>query len=285
MKKYLMSATAAVAVAVAAPPALAQATAQDRIVSILGSLFGDRAGGTVTIESEWAAGRTPLNSQRAQFETKVDAEARAGALTQETAARLKYDYYQLALLENQYGADRSFSAAERTELSQRYGALTQVLSAGGYNDGSTGVALAAQGQAEFDRRVDASVAARRLTRTQGSRLKADYTAAVRLETGYLRDGVLSAAERTDLDARLDALDVRVGDTAPAIALTSRQRLDAIIQALPNARLGTPAQTRLQVEHGDLVRLESAYARLNPTAEERAYLESRLVDLETRVRLR
>jgi hypothetical protein len=283
MKKYLISAAALAAAAIAAPPVLAQATAQDRIVSILGSLFGDRSGGTVTIESEWAAGRTPLNNQRAQFETKVDAEARSGALTQETAARLKYDYYQLVVLENQYGADRSFSAAERSELAQRYGALTQVLSAGGYNDGATAVALAAQGQAEFDRRVDASVAARRLTRTQGNRLKADYTAAVRVETGYLRDGVLTAAERTDLDARLEALDVRVGDMA--MALTPRQRLDAIIRALPNARLGTPAQTRVQVEHGDLVRLESAYSRLNPTAEERAYLESRLVDLETRVRLR
>lgn len=50
-------------------------------------------------------------------------------------------------------------------------------------------------------------------------------------------------------------------------------------------LGVAARTRLLVEHGDLLRLEAAYARLTPTAEERAYLERRLVELEVRARVR
>jgi hypothetical protein len=264
-----------------------QTSPRDRIGAILGTLFGDRLGATTSIEAQWNAGQTPLSNQRAQFESRVDGEIRSGGLSQTTGARLKSDYAALVQLETRHGADGRFTPQERTDLANRYSALTQVLTTGGYADGAAApTALAANGRTEFDRRVDAAVAARRLTRTQGTRLKADYGAVVQLETGYLRDGVITDFERNDLDTRLDALDVRVGDAGgSAVALTPRQRLDAILQALPSSGLGAPAQTRLRVEHGDLLRLEAAYSRLTPTAEERAYLESRLVDLETRSRIR
>lgn len=68
-------------------------------------------------------------------------------------------------------------------------------------------------------------------------------------------------------------------------MTARARLDAIARAVPTSGLAAPARTRLMVEQGDLMRLEAAYARLTPSAEERAYLESRLTNLETRARVR
>ena len=106
------------------------------------------------------------------------------------------------------------------------------------------------------------------------------------ESSYVRDGVITAAERSDLDARLDGLDARLGDTAFAVApLTPRARLDAIGRAVPASGLSTAARAQLQVEYEDLARLESAYSRLNPSAEEQAYLERRLAELETRARVR
>jgi hypothetical protein len=290
MKKIFASAAAA-AMALTAGPALAQAsteqqsTQRDRIESIFGALFGDRLGATTSIEAQWAAGQTPLANQQAQFESRIDTEVRSGALNQATAARLKSDYVALVQLESRYGADRRFTTAERTELADRYGALTQVLADRAYADaGSTTTTEVADGRAEFDRRVDAALAARRITRTEARRLKTDYAAVARVETGYLRDGVISGSERADLDTRLDALDVRVGDATYA-ALTPRARLDAIGRALSSSGLSSSARAQLQVEHEDLSRLEAAYARLNASTEERAYLERRLAELEARARVR
>lgn len=291
------SALAAGALALSAGAALAQtpygstqqqpSQQQERIGAILGALFGDRLGVSTSIDAQWAAGRTPLAAQRAQFESRIDADVRAGTLTSAAGQRVKADYEALVQLEAHYGADRRFTTQERTELNDRYGALTQVLAEGGYADAG-GSAAVADGRAEFDARVDAAVRARRLSRTEGSRLKADYQALVQAEAGYLRDGSISARERQDLDARLDALDARVGDVGyggGSTVLDPRARLDAIARALPSSGLSASAQAQLRVEHEDLRRLEAAYARLNASADDRAYLERRIADLETRARVR
>jgi hypothetical protein len=286
--KRLTVLAAATAMAITAVPAAAQneSNAAERIASIFGALFGDRAGVTTTIESEWAAGRTPLLNQRAQFDSRVDSEVYNGTLTRTTGARLKTDYAALVELETRYGADRRFSSTERNDLANRYGTLTQVFANRGYGDGATATAEIADGRAAFDARVNAAVAARRLTRAQGTRLKNDYGAAVRVEEGYLADGVISQAERADLDVRLDGLDARVGDVAYAAApLTPRDRLNAIGQALPAVRLTRAQRAQLQVEYEDISRLEAAYARLSASPDDRAYLERRLSELETRAGVR
>jgi Spy/CpxP family protein refolding chaperone len=286
--KKILALTGAAALALAAGPALAQSSTstsqRNPVADIFGALFGDRLGVTTSIESQWAAGQTPLANQRAQFESRVDSEVASGALNQATGARLKSDYYELVQLEARYGADRRFTTAERTTLADRYGDLTQVLADRGYADAGTATTTTvAAGQAEFDARVDAALAARRISRAESRRLKADYAAVARVETGYLRDGALNAAEVADLDTRLDALDARLGDTAYA-TLTPRQRLDAIGRALTSTRLSTAARAQLQTEYEDLVRLEAAYGRLNETADEQAYLDRRLGELETRARV-
>lgn len=301
--KSLYAATAAAALLFTGSSALAQTEGtasdsqrsrqQERLNSIFGALFGDRTGSTQSIDAQWMAGRTPLGTQRAQFEQRVDTDVRSGTIDQRTAARLKSDYYDLVQLEARYGADRRFTMQERDDLADRYGRLTQVFSDGNYSDDSDndiGISVT-DGQSEFNQRVDASVRARRITRVAGARLKTDYAALVRTEASYLRDGRVTEQERDDLYARLEALDARVGDMASTgggsatPTMTSRARLDAIARALPASGLSASAQAQLRVEHEDLTRLEAAYARLNASADDRAYLDRRLGDLETRARVR
>ena len=266
-----------------------QSRQQDRINSIFGALFGDRSASSGSLESQWATGRTPLANQRTQFDSRIDSDVRSGALDQRTASRLKTDYAELVQLELRYGADRRFTIQERTDLAERYNALTQVLTNQTYGDDySTQSPNVAEGQPEFIARVDASIAARRISRVAGNRLKADYRLLTQTEANYLRDGMLDERERDDLDARLDALDMRVGDTAYSgnnNTISPRARLSAIANAISTSNLSTTAQAQLRVEHGDLSYLEAAYARLTMTTEDRRYMESRLNDLERRLQIR
>ena len=299
--KSLYTATAAAALMLTGTAAFAQSDTgaqeqqrsrqQERLNSIFGALFGDRTGSTQSIEAQWQFGRTPLATQRAQFEARVDADIRSGQIDRRTGDRLKSDYYDLVQLEARYGADRRLTVQEREDLAERYARLTQVIADGAYGDeyeSDIGISVA-EGQGEFNQRVDAQVSARRITRVEGARLKTDYAALVRTEASYLRDGRITDQERDDLYTRLEALDARVGDMAStgggSTVQTPRARLDAIARALPASGLSASAQAQLRVEHEDLTRLEAAYARLNPSADERAYLDRRLGDLETRARVR
>lgn len=278
--------------------AQAQPSVGERIRAILGNILGDRSTNNSTLNAQWAAGRTPLADQRYEFESRVDAEVRARNLTAADGDRLKSDYRMLVDTEARYGADGNFSVAERDDLSRRYTELINALQRGSYGGVGAGVGTGvgssydtqptvAQGETEFRRRVDSQLAARRISRTEATRLRNDYAALVRLESDYLRDGYIDSNERAELDRRLDALDVRVGDTGYGNGgyQTTAQRLDAVARAVPTAGLSSSARAQLQVELEDIRRLEAAYSRLSPTAEERAYLERRVSDLETRARIR
>ena len=297
--KTLSAAT--VAVVLTGGAAVAQTTSQDttqqdRVGAILGALFGDRLGVSTSIESQWAAGRKPLQTQRTQFNTRIDADVRSGALSSTNGARMKAEYDELVALETRYGADGRFTTAERTELGDRYGALTQALTDGGYAtpggsaSGSNALTVAA-GRSDFDRRVDAQVTARRLSRTDATHLKADYSALITVEAGYARDGI-STRERDDLDTRLDALDARVGDVQSGggyqPVLDNRTRLSNIESALSTGeRSGAINRTEaadIRVELGDLTRLEAAYARTSPSRDDTDYLARRLGELEVRARV-
>lgn len=284
MKSLILVAAASAALLTA--PAVAQSSqpsSNDRLQQILGTLFGQGTTANNSLEAQWRIGRTPIANQSAQFDARVDADARTGALNPATAARLKSDYASVVQLEARYAADGVFTTAERTELIDRYGELTQRLADGGSaGTGAEGRAPVADGRAEFAARVDAAVTARRLTRVAATRLKADYVALVQVEAGFLGDGRLTETERDTLDERLDALDSRLDGAT--VAITPRTRLDAIARALPASRLSAAAQAQLRIEHGDLVRLAAAYERVAPSADERAYLERRLVNLETRARV-
>ena len=163
------------------------------------------------------------------------------------------------------------------------------MDAGG-SDYSEGRDSVADGRTDFNARVDGAVRARRLTRTQGNTLKADYQTLIRAEANYLRDGRLTAQERDDLDARLDALDARVGDGVSNGGgggyLDNRTRLANIERALSSngSGVGRPEAADILVEVGDLMRLDAAYSRTTPSSDDTAYLERHIGELEVRARI-
>lgn len=298
--KLLYAAAAGALVLAAAPLASAQTpysstqqqptSQQDAFGAILGALFGDRLGVSTSLESEWSRGRRPLANQSTQFEARLDTDVRSGRLSSGEANRLRDDYDDLVQLEARYTADGRVTTQERADLIARYREFSQRVEAGG-SDYSGGRPSVADGRVEFEARVDAAVRNRRLTRTEGTRLKTDYQALIRVETGYLRDGRLTAQERDDLDSRLDALDARVGDFPSGGNgggyQDNRTRLANIERALSSngSGLGRPEIADIRVEVGDLTRLEAAYSRTQPSSDDRAYLERRIGELEVRARIR
>lgn len=264
---------------------------QEAFGAILGALFGNGS----SLDGQWLRGQRPLNTGRAQFETRLSADVRSGALNTSSAARLRADYDALVQQESAY-APGGFSTQERADLNQRYNDLTARVDAGGDYGGASGPSVA-EGQADFNARVDAGVASRRLTRTAATRLRTDYQTLIQTEASYRRDGSISAREQDDLDAQLDALDARIGDVAPGGGYGNggyqpvadpRTRLSNIERALSTGeRSGQINRTEaadIRVELGDLTRLEAAYARTSPSRDDTDYLARRLGELEVRARV-
>ena len=188
-------------------------TPSDPVSAILGALFGDRLGVSSTLDSEWARGRRPLNTNRSQFESRLNADVRSGSISSSAAGSLSAEYADLVQLETRYAADGRFTTQERGDLSERYRAFATRYQAGGqgggYDDEDRWAPLI-DGRAAFDARVDASYRNRTLSRSDVTRLRSDYAALIQLETSYARDGI-SAREQSDLQLRLDDLNRRVGD--------------------------------------------------------------------------
>ncbi|GAA0648660.1 hypothetical protein [Brevundimonas lenta] len=259
---------------------------QDPIGAILGALFGDRYGVSTSLESEWSRGRRPLAAQRTQFESRIDADVRSGVLSSSEGNRLRGEFDDLVRLEARYTADGRVTTTERNDLAAQYREFSQRVEAGGsdYSEGRTSVS---DGRTEFNSRVDASLRGRRITRTEANRLKSDYQDLIRVETNYLRDGRLTSQERDDLDARLDALDARVGDGAGSGGgyVDNRTRLADIESALARGSVSRTEAAQIRVEAGDLARLEAAYSRSSPSSDDRSYLDRRIGELETRAGVR
>ncbi|WP_426020044.1 hypothetical protein [Brevundimonas sp. DWR2-3-1b1] len=287
--RLALVATTALTLAAGAAAAQTQypSTTQDRLGAVVGALFGDRLG-LSAMDQAWLRGGRPLRDGQSQFSTRVDASLRAGSVSSSAATRLRSDYTALVDLETRYAAD-GINTQERADLNARYTALTQTLQSGASDYEETDTV--AQGRAAFNARVDAAVTARRLTRTEATRLKTDYQALIQIETRYNADGAINATERADLDARLDALDLRVGDgpagATPAANLTARARLTNLETTLTAAeRSGAVTRAEaadIRVEAGDLARLDAAYTRTSPSADDTAYLSRRIGELETRAR--
>ncbi len=267
------------------PYGQSQSSGQEVFGQILQSLFGGQTTGT--LDSEWSRGRRALGGQQTAFNARLDAQVRSGAVQSYSADRIRTDYDALVQLEARYASDGRFTTQERQDLTARYSALTTALEEGGYGDDIGGYQSAADGRADFEARVNAAVSARTLTRTDATRLRSDYAAIVSAEAAFQRDG-LSARERQDIEARLDAIDARVpggayGNNGGGYQQTPRDRLTAIERALYSLPRGQ--QDAVRVQFDDLTRLEAAYSRTRPSADDQAYLERRLGELEVQARVR
>lgn len=263
---------------------------QERLNQILGALLGQGN----SLDDQWQRGGRPLNAAQAQFQTRLDSDVRAGVLSTESGNRTRADYSALVQRESQYAADGRLTAEEREDLRDRYDALTERRGQPDQlndrnSDVAEGLSAVAEGRAEFGARVNTALAARKISRTHATQLRADYQALIQLETDYARGGI-NSNERQDLDRRLDALDDRLGDGAPGanVTISPRARLADILAGV-TAGQRSGALTRqqaleLRATQADLVHLEAAYARANPSAEEKAYLVRRVEELEARARV-
>lgn len=261
-----------------------QPTGHEVFGQILQNLFGAQTTGS--LDTEWSRGRRALGGQQTTFNTRLDSQVRSGALSSWSADRIRTDYDALVQLEARYASDGRFTTQERTDLTSRYDALTSALEDGGYGDDLGGYQSAADGRADFEARVTAAVNARTLTRTDATRLRSDYAAIVTAEAQFQRDG-LSARERQDIEARLDAIDARIPGgnygAGGGWQQTPRDRLTAIERALSALPRGQQDAIRVQIE--DLTRLEAAYSRIRPSTDDAAYLERRIGELEVQARIR
>ncbi len=261
-----------------------QPTGQEVFGQILQNLFGGQSTGS--LDGEWSRGRRALNTQQSAFNTRLDAQVRSGALSPGSADRIRSDYDALVQLETRYAQDGRFTTQERQDLTTRYDALTRALEDDGYGDVG-GYQSAADGRADFEARIDAAVRARTLTRTESTRLRSDYAAIVSTEAGYMRNGNMTARQRQDIEARLDAIDARVPGGSNAGGgwqqQTPRDRLTAIDRAVTS--LSRTEQDRLRPQIEDITRLEAAYSRTRPSSDDTAYLDRRLGELETQARVR
>ena len=184
--------------------------------ALLGALFGVQTAdqSDQVLDEDWSRGRRPLYQRRADLDARIDAGVRAGSISRFEADRLRDDYEALVQLETRYAADGRMTTTERRELRDRYRALSQRVGDERRDDDDMGYGwrpLADQ-RAAFFARVDLGVRDRTLTRSEGTRLRADFDALVRLESDYRRDG-LSIREQQDLTDRLADLDRRIGDVA------------------------------------------------------------------------
>lgn len=251
-------------------------TQTDPIGALLGALFGDRLGTSTTLDSEWGRARRPLGTNRTQFETRLDADVRSGAISTTAARSLTAEYNELVTLETRYTADGRVTTTERADLNERYRAFStryQAGGQGGYDDGYDDWRPLAESRSTFTSRLDAGVRNRTLTRSQATRLSTDFNALVQLETSYDRDGI-DARERADLEARWADLNRRVGDdyddgyTNPGGNYGSDPR-------------GAQIEARIAAgeRNGSISRTEAASLRL-----ELRDLTRRWTELETRVDL-
>ena len=248
-----------------------QATTQQPggiIGALFGAVFGNAYSNDQQIEDDYSNGRRPLGERRLALEARIDAGIRDGSLDRTEANRLRAEYNALVQLETRYAADGRLTAQERTDLLNRYNTLSQRVGDarddGGYDDSYGWRSLADQ-RVAFNARVDAAQRDRRISRTEANRLRTDFDALVRIETGYLRDG-LSDREQQDLTTRLADLERRIGDVVDNGGYGSDGRAVAL-----EARIAAGER------NGSITRTEAIRFR-----EELRDLSHRWTDLETRV---
>jgi len=264
MRKFTLALLAATALAGAAAPAAAQS---------------------------WQS----INQRQAQLDQRIDQGVRNGDLTQAEAARLRAEFRAIAALEADYRRSGGvFTSVERADLDRRFDLLSRQIRAERRDDDDRNWQSINQRQANLDRRIDQGVRNGDLTRAEATRLRADFQAIARLEVDYRRSGgVLTNAERADLDRRFDALSARIradrrdDDDRNWQSIDRRQaNLDRRIdQGLRSGALTRDEAIRLRAEFQEIARLEQTYRRSGGLSRaERAELDRRFDILSRKIRV-
>ena len=164
-----------------------------------------------------------INQREAELDQRIDAGVRSGQLTPPEAANLRAQFQDLIRLESRYRIG-GLSYNERTDLDRRFDALSNQVYAErrdpertygqGYGNRYGNDRYAQNGyqwdnlgqrRARFEQRLNRAVQDRRLTTTQARNLRYEFNRIARLDQQYRRDGVMTSAERADIDARMDRL--------------------------------------------------------------------------------
>ena len=258
--------------------------------ALLGALFGAPTAANQTLESGWNRGGRPLSERRATLDARIDAGVRNGSLTRRDADQLRAEYNELVRIEASYAADGRLTAQEQADLSDRYDTLSrsvrQEVRGNDYDDDDDRRwRPLAERRANFETQIERALDDRSISRTEATRLRADFQALVQLEASYGRNG-LDARETADLRSRYQGLRARLNDDDGGGSVGQEDRWAGIERRIAlgqrSGGISTSEAVRMRAELGDLIRLEAAYASGGQTADERDYLARRYSDVSARL---
>lgn len=189
MKRFLVGLAAAAAVSVVAVPATAQ-------------------------------GWEGVNQHQRQLDNRIDNGVRRGCLTAREAVRLRAAFRDIAVLEGRYRrTGGGLNAWERQDLNNRLDRLNADIRRQCRDDDDRwdrprddgrGWRSINERQRMLDDRINRGVRNRCLTQDESVRLRREFQTILILESRYRRSGGgLNAAERRELDRRMDDLGARI----------------------------------------------------------------------------
>ncbi len=145
---------------------------------------------------------------------------RNGDLTRSEAIRLRSEFSAIANLEGRYRVN-GLSSWERTDLDRRFDALSSRIrferndsqdrnwfGGGNWTDERGQWVSMERRKIQLDRRIDQGLRSGQLTRSEATRLRADFDAIARVEYRYRSNG-LSRWEQSDLNRRFDQLATQI----------------------------------------------------------------------------
>lgn len=288
---------AAAGAALIAPAANAQFQTQQGgfLGQVLGSIFGgNQQASEETLEQDWNQGGRPFAQRRANLEARIDAAVRDGSLDRYEADRMRREYDDIVELEEQYARNGGLAPDERRELRTRYRALVQRVGGPGQGQGY-GQDGYQGGQwqpiytrnAAFEQGIATGLRDGRLSQADAARLRADWRVLTNLEASYQRGG-LDAREQADLQARFNAIDVRLGGAlggggggyGGGYGVAQWRQLETRLAAAERAgRVNRIEGMHMRAQLGDLVRLDAAYAMGGYSNDERTYLARRYQEID------
>ncbi len=264
---------------------------------LLGALFGsNQQVSEQTLDSDWSQGRRPFEQRRATLDARIDSAVREGSLSRYDADQIRREYDDIVRLEAQYSVDGNVSQQQRNDLRMRYRALSQRVGGQGYNQGNgqgynqNGYQQGDRWQplsirnAEFEQRISVGLRNRSLSRSDETRLRADWRTLAQVEANYARNGI-DSREQADLWSRYNAIDSRLGGSFGGFGddrNTARwsQLETRLAAAERNGNVDRLAAVQLRAQLSDLARLNAAYATSGYTADERSYLTRRYGEIDT-----